>query len=153
MDNPLTRVTHFVHQFDPSLTPIIMEEEMHTAEEAATAIGIETAQIAKSILFRSKDRYGLFVLAGDKRLPSAVVKQCLGGRKQKMATIEEVLAVTGFQIGAVCPFALREKIPIFIDTSLQRFHMFYTAAGVPESLLELTYDQLATMTKGTEIEL
>jgi prolyl-tRNA editing enzyme YbaK/EbsC (Cys-tRNA(Pro) deacylase) len=146
---PLTRVREFVKQYDESLEPIVFTEMMKTSEEAASVLGVEIGQIAKSILFRSKDRYGLFVAAGDVRIHSRQVKACLGGGQPKMASPEEVAEMTGFEIGAVCPFALRREIPIFLDRSLQRFPVVYTAAGVPESILPVTFEQLVEITGGT----
>jgi Cys-tRNA(Pro) deacylase len=151
--SPVDRVREFVKKFDENLEPIIYKETLKTSEEAASAIGVSVAQIAKSILFRNDDNcYALFVAAGDVRIHSKQVKRCLGGKKTKMASPEEVVQVTGFQVGAVCPFALLEDIPIFIDTSLQRFDTVYTAAGIPESMLPISYKKLVHITQGTEID-
>lgn len=149
--SPLERVRKHVQKFDTNMKPIIYEEALKTSEEAAQALGVEVAQIAKSILFRSNDVYGLFVAAGDIRIHPKQVKKCLGGKKPKMASPKEVLQVTGFQVGAVCPFALLQEVPIFIDESLQRFDIVYTAAGIPESLLPVSYSKLLDMTRGESI--
>lgn len=149
--SPLERVCKHVKQFDESLQPLVYEEAMKTSDEAAQRLGVEVAQIAKSILFRSDDRYGLFVAAGDVRIHAKQIKACLGGKKPKMATPEEVTEITGFVVGAVCPFGLLHDIPIFVDTSLQRFSTIYTAAGIAESLLPLSYEKLLTITGGTPI--
>lgn len=148
---PLDRVREHVQKFDTNLEPIVYEEALKTSDEAAQALGVDVAQIAKSILFRSNDAYGLFVAAGDIRIHPKQVKKCLGGKKPKMASPEEVLQVTGFRVGAVCPFALLQEVPIFIDESLQRFDTVYTAAGIPESLLPVSYSKLLDMTKGVSI--
>jgi prolyl-tRNA editing enzyme YbaK/EbsC (Cys-tRNA(Pro) deacylase) len=137
---PLDRVREHVQKFDTNLEPIVYEEALKTSDEAAQALGVDVAQIAKSILFRSNDAYGLFVAAGDIRIHPKQVKKCLGGKQ-----------VTGFQVGAVCPFALLQEVPIFIDESLQRFDTVYTAAGIPESLLPVSYSKLLDMTKGVSI--
>lgn len=153
MLDPLSRVRLFVKEYDANLEPIVFSVKMKTSEEAANELGVEKGQIAKSLLFRSDENYGLFVVAGDVRTDSKVIKQCLGGRKPKMASPDEVLAVTGFEVGAVCPFSLTCKIPIYIDQSLQRFDIVYTAAGIAESVLPISYQQLTMITKGTEIKM
>ena len=145
---PLTRVREYVQQYDPALEPLVFDEELHTSQAAADALGVEIGQIAKSILFASQGEYALFVASGDGRMNSKRVKQLLGN-KAKMATPEEVVEVTGFNVGAVCPFALQKEIPIYIDETLDRFDRIYTAAGIPESLLPLTFDQLVRITGGT----
>ncbi|QRG68411.1 YbaK/EbsC family protein [Brevibacillus choshinensis] len=150
--SPLERVERFVQEFDPAIVPLLYPEPMKTSEAAATALGVEIGQIAKSILFRSGDEYAMFVAAGDVRIHAKQVKAAFHGAKAKMATPEEVEAVTGFQVGAVCPFALLREVPIYVDSSLQRFPLVYTAAGLAESLLPVSYEQLLQMTNGRVID-
>ncbi|MFC0186861.1 YbaK/EbsC family protein [Fictibacillus aquaticus] len=150
---PLERVKSFIKKFDETLEPIVLNEEMHTSEAAARMLGVETGQIAKSILFKCGSEFGLFVAAGDVRIDPKKVKQQLGPGKVKMASAEEVLEMTGFQPGAVCPYALAANLPIYLDESLARFDTVYTAAGIPESLLPVSLDVLKDMTGGTVINL
>ncbi|RXT07183.1 YbaK/EbsC family protein [Ammoniphilus sp. CFH 90114] len=148
---PIARVRDFLKPH--GLQPLVFEEKLHTSEEAANKLGVEVGQIAKAILFRSnEDNYGLFVAAGDVRVHPKKVKALLGGKKQKMASPDEVVEVTGFQVGAVCPFALRQDIPIYIDESIQRFDKVYTAAGIAESLQPISFDQLVKITNGIVIK-
>jgi prolyl-tRNA editing enzyme YbaK/EbsC (Cys-tRNA(Pro) deacylase) len=150
--NPLDRVRSYVQQYQPQLEPLLFAEPLKTSDEAAQALGVEIGQIAKSILFRSDDRYALFVAAGDVRIHPKRVKAVFGGGKPKMASPEEVETVTGFRVGAVCPFALQMDIPIYVDRSLQRFSLVYTAAGVAESILPVSYDALLQMTGAEEMD-
>ncbi|WP_028401878.1 YbaK/EbsC family protein [Ectobacillus panaciterrae] len=148
---PFHRVREYVKKFDNSLEPIEFEERTNTVEEAAKALGIEGAQIAKSILFKSGDRFGLFVTAGDIRINQKKVKMLLGTGKPKLATPEEVQEITGFKIGGVCPFALNKDVPVFLDESMKRFDIVYTAAGTAQSALPITFEKLQTITSGIVI--
>lgn len=148
---PLERVRSFVQAHDPTLEPIVFETPLPTSEAAADALGVAPGQVAKSILFRSDDAYGLFVTAGDRLVPAREVKRLLGGKKPRIATPDEVLAVTGYPVGAVCPFALRQAVPVFVDASLQRFDTLYTAAGIAESLLPVGFNALVAMTDATVV--
>lgn len=150
--SPLEKVRRYVQQYDPTLEPLVFPESLKTSEAAAQALGVEVGQIAKSILFRSNDRYALFVAAEDVRIHPKRVKEAFGGGKPKMASPEEVEAVTGFCVGAVCPFALKTDIPIFVDISLKRFDVVYTAAGIVESVLPVTFDALVRMIGGHVME-
>jgi len=67
-----------------------------------------------------------------------------------MANPEEVLEVTGFHIGGVCPFALKEQVTIFLDHSLKRYDVVYAAAGNANTALPITYEQLLKITGGQE---
>lgn len=147
------RVRRAVQAFDSRLEPVFFAEQMKTAEEAAGVLGVETGQIAKSLLFRTSERYGLFVAAGDIRIRNGQIRQLLGGGNVKMASPEEVEDITGFRVGAVGPFGLLKQVPIYIDQSLSRFATVYTAAGLAETLLPLTFAQLVTITGGEIVEL
>lgn len=150
--NRFEDVRNFVKQFDEKLEPILLPEKVPTSETAARVLGVEVGQIAKSILFRAEDKFGLFVTAGDVRVDQKKVRELLGGKKPRIASPEDVVEITGFQVGAVCPFALRTEIPIFIDESLRRFEVVYTAAGVIESMLPITFEELVKVTKGMVVQ-
>ena len=66
-----------------------------------------------------------------------------------MANAEEVLAVTGFNVGGVCPFALPNPIPIFLDESLKRYDVVYAAAGTANTALPISYEELMRLTGGS----
>jgi len=153
-DNPaLDRAKKYLKQFDPNLAPVEHEKTTKTSAEAAEALGVELGQIAKSILFRCGERYGLFVAAGDVKISDKKVKHLLGGGKVKIAKPEEVENITGYPVGGVCPFDIEKSVPIFLDRSMQRFEVVYTSAGTPHSLLPVSPQQLPEITGGTFADL
>ncbi len=152
-EQAVQRVRNFIRAFDPGLEPMEYPETTETAPEAARVLGVELGQIAKSILFRCGEKYGLFVLAGDMRMDHKKVKELLGGGKTRVARPEEVEQITGFQVGGVCPFALKTSMPIYLDRSMQRFDKIYAAAGSSHAILPLTFDQLQAATGGRLIDI
>ena len=150
---PFERVRAFVKHYYPEIEPISFGgRDTSTVEKAAAALGVEPAMIAKSILFKCKDRFALFVTAGDIRINPKLVKRIMGGQV-RMARAEEVEETTGFKIGGVCPFALRNPVNIYLDTSMRRFATVYAASGDDSSAMPVTFEQLQKITKGQEIEL
>jgi prolyl-tRNA editing enzyme YbaK/EbsC (Cys-tRNA(Pro) deacylase) len=65
-----------------------------------------------------------------------------------MANAEEVFEVTGYQPGGVCPFALKQTVPIYLDESLKRYDVVYAAAGTANTALPITFEQLREITGG-----
>jgi len=139
------RVQNYIQGIIPGIEVIVLKENTSTSELAAQALGLEVGQIAKSILYKSKDDYLMVVAAGDVRLDGKLVKQ-LAGSRVRMANAEEVMAVTGYPPGGVCPFALPTVFPIYADASLQRFEVVYAAAGSPHSAVPVTFDELMALT-------
>lgn len=48
----------------------------------------------------------------------------------------------GHAPGAVCPFAVHEGVKVYLDISLKRFSVIYTAGGSLNSTVELTLEEL-----------
>ncbi len=149
----LERARKYLGKYDPNLVPVEHEKTTKTSIEAAETLNVELGQIAKSILFRCGEKYGLFVAAGDIKISDKKVKALLGGGKAKIAKPEEVEKVTGYQVGGVCPFDIDDHIPIYLDQSMQRFDIVYTSAGTPNSLLPISPEQLQEVSGGTMIDI
>lgn len=146
--NEIERVRQYLKERNPELEIIELDADTSTAPLAAQAMGTEVGQIAKSILFKSKsDDYIMVVSAGDVRMDSKAMKKETGQRV-RMASPEDVLEVTGFNIGGVCPFALKNEVSIYLDESLKRYDVVYTAAGTANTALPITYDELQKITGG-----
>ena len=59
-----------------------------------------------------------------------------------MLAPEEVLELVGHEIGGVCPFGIRQDIPVYLDVSLKRFSTIFPACGSKNSAIELNCDEL-----------
>lgn len=144
----IERVRTYLQEKNPSLRIIELEENTSTAPLAAQALGLEVGQIAKSILFKTKnENYLMVVSAGDVKLDSKAIKE-LVGQRVRMANPDEVMEVTGFQIGGVCPFALKKQVPIYLDESLLRYDLVYAAAGTANTALPISFQDLIQVTGG-----
>ncbi len=113
-----------------------------TVDLAAAALGTEGARIAKSISIYGKEEGCLLIVcAGDQKIDNAKFKARFGF-KPKMLSPEDALAMTGHAVGGVCPFALPEKVPVYLDRSLLRFDTVYPAAGSANSAVALSCQEL-----------
>jgi prolyl-tRNA editing enzyme YbaK/EbsC (Cys-tRNA(Pro) deacylase) len=131
-------------EFEPGSTP--------TAELAARRLGVDTARIAKSLLFKSKEgTYHLVVCPGDKRLSSGVLKRLIG-TKVSMTNADETERVTGFRPGGVCPFGL-VGVEILLDRELGSLGIVYPAAGNDATGVPTTLEQLARITGGRIVDI
>jgi len=144
----IERVKDFLNQQEIKLEVIEFPEgATKNCELAAQALGVLPAQIAKTLVFIGKKTNVLVVTCGDEKVDSKKLKAHFGG-KFRFARAEEVEELTGFSPGGVCPFALKNEIPIIIDKSLERFPVVYAAAGNAGSAVPVTVQQLLEITKG-----
>ena len=65
-----------------------------------------------------------------------------------MASPEEVKQITGYTIGGVSPVGHLKECEIFIDETLVRFNDIFGAAGHPNAVFKINYNDLLKMTKG-----
>ncbi len=128
-------------------------EWVRTVPEAAAAIGVADGQVAKSILFQSKDSFALFVAAGDNKISNRKVRKLLAAKSVRIALPETVLRVTGYAVGAVSPVGLLEPLPVFIDETLARYGEIYAGGGSQQALLPLSYAELLLLTGGQAVDL
>ena len=141
----LESVSTFFAEKAPDISVIVTEQSSATVDLAATAHGVEPAQIAKTICLRVGEQPMLVVAAGTARLDNKKAKAVLGG-KPRMLGAEEVVALTSHPIGGVCPFGLTQPLPVYCDVSLKRFEEVVPAAGAINAAVRIAPDRLAALT-------
>jgi Cys-tRNA(Pro) deacylase len=144
----IEKVQSYLDQYDLGLKIIEFKEDTSTCELAAAALGVEVGQIAKTLVFLADGQPLLVVASGDQKIKSGKLKRLLGVSKVRMADPVTVLEVTGYPVGGVCPLDLPHNLPIFLESTMQRFEVVYAAAGTPNSALPVTMRQLGIITGG-----
>src|SRR3989344_6005967 len=103
-----------------SLRPTYLEHEpVITSEDAAKTRGFELKQGIKALLFTDgKNNWVIVDIPADRKGDQKKIASCLGWSKgsTRMATPEEVLEITGCEIGSVPPFGHKTAISILVDT-------------------------------------
>lgn len=120
-----------------------------TAQEAADALGCTVAEIAKSVVFRTKtsNRPVLVIACGDNRVNEKKVAVLIG-EKIGRADAEFVRTRTGFVIGGVAPFAHKEPPLVVVDAMVQRFPRMWAAGGTPETMFSIATPDLIRLAGG-----
>lgn len=122
------------------------EQTTHTAADAATAVGCDLGQIAKSLLFRAADgRPVLVVASGANRVDEKKVAALLG-QKIARADPDFVLRHTGFAVGGVPPVGHATRPATVLDQDLRRHRTIWAAAGSPNAVFALAPDDLPRLT-------
>lgn len=113
-----------------------------TALLAAEQLGVAVGQIANTLLWKKQadSQLLLLIVSGDKKVSNGKMKRLVGG-KVRLATASEIYDALGLYPGSVSPFAI-STIPIYIDTTLQRYDTIYPAAGTDCSSVQITYRRL-----------
>lgn len=125
----------------PELKVIETAETTATVETAAQALGVEPGRIAKTLAVRAGDHLFLLCTRGDARLDNRKCKAEFGARPRMLGP-EETFLVTGHPVGGVCPFGLKQPLPVYLDRSLQSFDIVYPAGGSVNTSVEISTDRL-----------
>ena len=141
-----TRVALALQALGHPHAPRWLDVPARTAQEAADALGVSVAQIAKSVVFRRKsdNTAVLVVTSGDRRVDEKRVAAITGALGR--ADADFVKARTGFSIGGVAPLAHSEKPVTLVDRELFRFSEIWAAAGHPNAVFKLSPQQLVALT-------
>lgn len=108
---------------------------------AASAVGCEPSNIAKTMSFKIENKAILIVAAGDTKIDNQKFKAEFH-TKAKMLTPDEVKDYIGHEIGGVCPFGVKDGVDIYFDKSLTRFDFIYPACGSSNSAVKLSCEEL-----------
>lgn len=138
----IENVRNYLKKFNRDKDILEMKESTATVELAAQALKTEEARIAKSLSFKYDDDCAMIVvIAGDAKIDNKKFKEEFGF-KAKMLSPEEAIEYTGHAVGGVCPFALPEKVKVFLDDSMKRFNTIFPACGSSNSAIEVTLEEL-----------
>ena len=146
---PVKRVKNFLCKFNSDLSVIELDTSAKTAVEAASSLSCDVGAIVKSLIFKTKEKFLLCLVAGDKRASLSKIKKILNVKDASMASAEEVKSITGFTIGGVSPIGHLNKLDVFIDNSLERFEYLYAAAGHPNCVFKINFKDLQKITNGS----
>ena len=150
---PVLRAEKSLKQFNPDLKVIVLEQTARTANDAATALGCKVGAIVKSLLFKTEKSFVLCLVSGDKKCSLNKLKKILNEKDVSMANADQVKEITGYTIGGVSPIGHLTKINILIDNNLARFEDIFAAAGHPNCIFKINFEQLLKLTNGKIEEL
>ena len=146
---PVKRVDRLLRGFDSTQKVIVLDNSARTALEAASSLGCEVGAIVKSLLFKTEGTFILCLVAGDKKASLNKIKKILEIQNASMASADEVKNITGYSIGGVSPVGHFKKVNIFIDNSLERFTYLFAAAGHPNCVFKINFEDLQKITNGS----
>src|SRR5512145_3256668 len=92
---------------------------VHSLDQAARERGQRPEQVVRSIVFRlAQDQFVMVLIAGPGQISWPALRSYLGQSRLTMASEEEVLAATGYSLGAVSPLGLPRPMRILVDQNV-----------------------------------
>jgi len=125
------------------------EASARTSAEAASLLGCDVAQIAKSLVFRRGAEGAVLVIASganrvDEAKVAALLREPIG-----RADAAFVRQATGYAIGGIPPLGHATPMPVLVDRALSAFDVVYAAGGTPNALFPIAPVDLVRASGGT----
>ncbi len=113
-----------------------MEYEYHErggTADAACQLGVDEYGIVKSLVFddalQSPQRGVMALMHGNRRVSVRKLERLCGLPRLAPAAPQSALALSGYEPGGICPFALAAPLPVFVQQSLLDLEKIIINAG------------------------
>lgn len=145
---PVKRVAEAMKVLNIAGPITVLGETARTAQDAASALGIEVGQIASSLIFKTPDgRVLLVITSGRHRVDTELVAQGLSVTELIRVDANFVKEFSGFSIGGVSPIGWINQADItLIDQALNDYEVVWAAAGHPHAVYPTSYNELRACT-------
>ena len=121
-------------------------------EQAARERGQHESQVVRSILFQIRpEEFVMVLVAGPAQIDWKKLRQFVGRSRVRMATEEEVLALTGYRVGTVSPFGLKNQVRVLIDTSVLKEEEISIGSGVRNTAIIMSSADIRRTLRDAEI--
>ena len=120
-----------------------------TAADAARAVGCSLDQIVKSLVFDCDGKPVLVLVPGDRRADADKVARAAGAARARVAGRPEVERATGYEPGAVAPFALRDVETVLVDRGVLVHDVVWVGAGSPSHMAGISPAELLRLSRAT----
>ena len=129
---------------------VILSLDRHTptVSDAAIALGVDAAQIIKTLVFIVKDNPLLVIGNGRARIDRRKLAEHLsiGRRWVKLAAAEQALAITGYVVGSMPPFGHKQQLRTVIDSAVKEMKIVFGGGGDINAMMRLASDELLRVT-------
>jgi Cys-tRNA(Pro) deacylase len=116
---------------------------VHSLEQAARERGQAPEQVIRSIVFRlDQGEFVMVLVAGPQQVAWPALRRYLGQSRVTMASEPEVLAATGYPIGAVAPFGLPRPMRVLVDEKVFVLEEVSIGSGVRGTTILLRAEDL-----------
>ena len=128
------------------------ERPVTSFEQAASDRNQRPEQIVRSILFQVRpEEFVMVLMAGRDQIDWRKLRQLVKRSRVRMATEQEVLEVTGYKVGTVSPFGLKNQVRVMIDASVLREEEISIGSGVRNMAILMTSAALRQALRDAEI--
>jgi Cys-tRNA(Pro)/Cys-tRNA(Cys) deacylase len=118
-------------------------------EEAAAALGVPPERIFKTLIAAVDGALGCAVVPVAGRLDVKAFAAARGGKRAELAEPAAAARATGYVVGGISPLGQKQRLPVVVDASAERFETVFVSAGRRGLQVELAPADLLRLTAAT----
>ena len=122
-------------------------------KEAIEKMGVESNRVFKTLVVELDASLAVAVVPALKMLNMKKIAKATKSKKAKMAEALMVERATGYILGGVSPLAQKKRLATYIDSSASEFKTIYVSAGRRGLEVELSPNNIATLTDAVFAEI
>jgi len=110
---------------------VLEHAPVYTSEEAARVRGVELKTGVKALVLKTeRGSFVMGLVAADRKVELKSLAKIVGAKRLQLASPQEVLRITGCEIGSVHPFGNLHGLPTYMDNSVLENDMVNFNAGL-----------------------
>jgi prolyl-tRNA editing enzyme YbaK/EbsC (Cys-tRNA(Pro) deacylase) len=130
----------------------MFDSSTRTAKEAAEALDVDVANIAKTLVFLADGEPVVIVAGGASRVDTDRLAAEMGAAAITKADADAVRSATGYPIGGVSPVGLPEGLVVLVDEALRPLEPVWASAGHPMAVYSTAFDELVSLSGGRVVD-
>jgi Ala-tRNA(Pro) deacylase len=143
---------HLEHQ--GSAFELLPHRQAATAADEARALGVDTADVLKTLAVRTGIGYVLVVIPASCRLDLHLVRDALGDLQARLASEEELARdFAGYQLGALPPLGALLGCEVYVDPGVLDHDLVVFAAGIRTQSVRIRARELLAGERVTTVPL
>jgi Cys-tRNA(Pro)/Cys-tRNA(Cys) deacylase len=142
------KITHKVHEYTHDAA------SASYGMEAAEKLNLPADRVFKTLVVNTgPQEFAVGVIPVSSMLSMKRMAKAVGAKKAAMATPADVERVTGYVLGGVSPLGQKKRLKTIIDVSAASFLTIYVSAGRRGLEIELSPQDLKSLTSGVFAEI
>jgi Cys-tRNA(Pro)/Cys-tRNA(Cys) deacylase len=117
------KITHRVHEYDHD------PRSASFGLEATELLGLPAERVFKTLVAEVDGVLTVGVVPVAGQLDLKALAAAAGGKKAKMADLAAAERATGYVAGGISPLGHRKRLPVVVDTSVNRFDTIFCSGG------------------------
>ena len=131
-----TRAIQFLRQRKIDFEVVKYDHEEKGAEFAARASGFPLEKTVKTLVVDlGQNQHALVLMPGDRQLSMKRLARARGIKRAAMADTRTAERLTGYLVGGISPFGIKQKLPVVMEESILRFDKILINAGQRGTML------------------